>query len=438
MFNQVGRKEGLLMKKSFVTVLLFLIVCFTMAPLSYSEHTIFQLTDSPYFVQEYQMNNNNQVVWVRYDGSDNEIFLYDFKDVIQLTDNETDEFHPRINDNNQVVWGGKELTTDSEIFLYDGTNIIQLTDDDNWNGNPCINNKNQVVWFGGNWPESHIFLYDGTSVNQLTDDDAYNTNPKINNYNQVVWVRSEHPHYEIVFDDLDDGLPPFVIGQGYAGIGNLKINDNGQVVWDTHSETAPITYVARYYNGDETLELEYLGSVQNRWPDINNNNCVVWCGDGKTFLRCGGSTVQITDDCCYDGPRINNNNYVVGCAIYPSPIDPSLFFEELFLYDGSMPPTRLTDNNDFEYGLAINDWNYVMWLGSPSGDHGQLYRSPAPSIIGSIKLDNSVPINGVMVKLQQEGEKKQVVTIVEGGKWWFENYDFAKEFKIKMEGPPSP
>ena len=58
--------------------------------------------------------------------------------IVQLTDNSYSDVNPRINNNGQVVWWGY-YGTDNEIFLNDGTNTIQLTNNSYQENNFQIN-----------------------------------------------------------------------------------------------------------------------------------------------------------------------------------------------------------------------------------------------------------------------------------------------------------
>ena len=85
------------------------------------------------------------MVWYAYDGSDNEIFLYERASgtITQLTENNYSDTSPQINANGDVVWQGYN-GSDSEIFLSLG--IIELEIDIRPGGNPnTINLKSKGV-----------------------------------------------------------------------------------------------------------------------------------------------------------------------------------------------------------------------------------------------------------------------------------------------------
>lgn len=92
-----------------------------------------------------KIGNNGYVAWTGYDGSDNEIFLYDGLSTTQITDNTYDDLDPHINDNGLVVWEGPVGGADSEIFLYNGSSTTRLTDNPTNDDDPRVNNSGRVV-----------------------------------------------------------------------------------------------------------------------------------------------------------------------------------------------------------------------------------------------------------------------------------------------------
>lgn len=139
------------------------------------------------------MNNSGQVAWVRFDGKDDEICLYDGVSVNQLTYNSLNDDLTDINSSGQVVWEGDD-GSDTHVYFYNGDSIIQISDDSHESFRPRINDSGQVVWrevwreYGG-ITFSGIYLFNGTSVIQLSDNDvSYYSKPQINNSGHVVWV----------------------------------------------------------------------------------------------------------------------------------------------------------------------------------------------------------------------------------------------------------
>jgi hypothetical protein len=172
----------------------------------------------------------NRAVWDRFDGQDNELFLYDGNNVIQLTDDEVDQLAPEIS-NEAITWhtrsdlsdfilyydDGESVTQLSdrafvdarrdpgnslsggnvawrarylsgiEIFFFDGQQTLRLTDDGRTKFTPRVSGD-QAVWRGYDGFDYEIFLFDGESVIQLTNNSADDDKPQISDGN-VAWVR---------------------------------------------------------------------------------------------------------------------------------------------------------------------------------------------------------------------------------------------------------
>lgn len=79
---------------------------------------------------------NAKVVWVGYDGNDNEIYSWDGNSVTQITDNDYNDAHPQLSGKN-VVWMGSSADS-AEIYFWDGNTIKQITDNDYVDRDPQI------------------------------------------------------------------------------------------------------------------------------------------------------------------------------------------------------------------------------------------------------------------------------------------------------------
>ena len=102
--------------------------------------------------------------------------------ISQLTNNNYDDYNPRINDSGWVTWYGFD-GTDDEIFLYNGTNTTQITYDsfDVFSDQaPRINNSGWVTWYGSDGHDDEIFLYNGTDTTRITNNSYDDTQPQIN------------------------------------------------------------------------------------------------------------------------------------------------------------------------------------------------------------------------------------------------------------------
>ena len=193
----------------------------------------------------FRVLSNGQIVWVAYDGHDEEIFFFDGLEIIQLTNNDENDNTPSI-DNGQIVWLGNGY--ESDLFYYDGSNIHQITDSGYLQHGPEISNG--II----SWYAKDIFLYDGTRVKQITDNNLNNQGLK-NHEGDLVW---------------------------YSNPSKL------QIFMRKFSVTAQITN-NQYYNQDPVI----------------HSGMAAWIGVGHptsdAFLFDGTNVIQLSDDATGDG-----------------------------------------------------------------------------------------------------------------------------------------
>jgi len=79
-----------------------------------ADWTVTQLTNNSTADYAPQISGSN-VVWYAFDGSDDEIFLYDGSTTTQLTNNSTGDYDPQISGSN-VVWRSWD-GSDYEIYI---------------------------------------------------------------------------------------------------------------------------------------------------------------------------------------------------------------------------------------------------------------------------------------------------------------------------------
>ena len=80
----------------FLSVLFGLTCCLTSGVFG-GTYTITQITNNTYNDNSVQINDNGEMVWSGYDGTDHEIYMYDGASITQLTDNPYYDFSPQIN-----------------------------------------------------------------------------------------------------------------------------------------------------------------------------------------------------------------------------------------------------------------------------------------------------------------------------------------------------
>ena len=334
---------------------------------------ITQITDNSNDDKYPQINDNGQVVWMGYDGTDYQIFLYDGASTTQITDNSNDDKYPQINDNGQVVWMGYD-GTDYQILLYDGSTTKQITDNsyDDWY--PGINANGYVVWQGeGNLdPEDlstdvEIFLYDSTSksTTQITDNSFSDHSPQINDNGWVVWVRHDFPEEQIflakppTYTEIQittDDLPPETTSNS-----SPRINNNGDVAFIGLVGTWEV-----YLYDDDSKSITRItdNSSNDLWPQINDAGNIVWCGrndntaDDEIFYYNGTYIEQITDNSYEDHyhPQMNNKGHIVWRGQ-----EGGTDFE-IFFYDGNTI-TQITNNSyDDGWQPQINNNGHMVWM----------------------------------------------------------------------------
>src|SRR4030065_190536 len=125
----------------------------------YNGMNTIQISNNSYDDFSPQINNNGYVAWFGYDGHDYEIFLYNGMNTIQLTNNLYDDEYFHINDDGHVVfWNESDNSvfrvwiqydgSDFEIFLYDDTGTTQITNNSYDDLDPQVNNNGYIVWLG--------------------------------------------------------------------------------------------------------------------------------------------------------------------------------------------------------------------------------------------------------------------------------------------------
>lgn len=175
------------MKKSMFILFLSAVAVSASVAISNSQYTIIQLTDNSYDEYACHINDNGLVVWRGYDGSDDEIFLFDGTKITQITDNSYVDRGPQINNKGDVVWTGYD-GSDYEVFLFNGTSTSQITDNTYDEYCTRINDNGYVVWFAGaDWDDYEVFLFDGINITQITDNSYEDQYPQISNSGYVGW-----------------------------------------------------------------------------------------------------------------------------------------------------------------------------------------------------------------------------------------------------------
>jgi len=170
---------------------------YTLFKYTASTQTISQISPANAFWNSHQMNNRGDVVWMGYDGTDQEIYLYSAatQNVIPLTDNTFDDTNPQISDNGDVTWLEQHGTTASEAVLwrYDAASgISSVVDFPNATrqGYQTMNARGDIIWNAAFGNGQQILRYDATTrttTNITNDENAIASNQRIADNGDIVW-----------------------------------------------------------------------------------------------------------------------------------------------------------------------------------------------------------------------------------------------------------
>jgi len=319
-----------------------------------------------------QINKIGSITWYGSDGSDYEIFYYNFStaSVTQLTNNNTNDINPQLNGNGQIVWQGFD-GSDYEIFLGNGDgSIAQLTHNNYDDIDPQINDNGQVVWSGYDGSHYQIYLYNGNSTTNI----SYSSNSDyvdahINNSGQVAYRSSGNDLY------LYAGGNNTCLGC-YA-YGGIQINELGGIVYQCSDDVY-------YYNNNTSINISNTWlSGNDLYPQINQNGYVVWQGeeyvsndnthDLEIYLYNGSSKKAITNNNLGDyKPQINKNGLIVWYGYDGNDY-------EIYVYNKNINE-RLTFNTSDDYDPQINDLGMITFVGADgiylswSGNNGNTSR----------------------------------------------------------------
>ena len=432
------------MKKTFVPFVLSIALTLAFVSISHSGSVISNISNRPYRDESPHLNNNGEVVWSGYDGTDWEIFLYDGTKTVQLTDNAYDDLYPQISDNGyvvwvgHVVWEGKE-TDNSEIFLYNGADVIQLTNTPGRDYEPRINNKGHVVWWGADGSGSEIYLYDGTTTIQLTDTSYYNVSPEINDSDYVAWYGFVGGYQVYLYDGSSIiQLADYPYHIQYPN-NPPQINESGQVMWQGYDPQGQ-DYEIFLYDGTTTIQLTN-NFYHDSNPQLNNKGQVVWhMSEGEElgseiYFYDGINTIKLTGNTYSDfDPQINDSGHVVWCGLDDTGT-------HIFFYDGRSI-SQLTNNSfDSEESPQINNNDYLVWVQWANSDYEIILRSNPVKVIAPNGGEVLMP--GDTYTVQWWGSKKvrsfKLEHSADSGATWnlLANRYTDTSFKWEVPKPPT-
>jgi Tol biopolymer transport system component len=276
-----------------------------------------QITNNNYADVDPLINNKGQIVWHNVNYDDHEIFFYDptTSTTKQITDNNYDDMWPQINNNGQVVWFCSD-GNDFEIFLYDpaASSTTQLTNNSYDDKIAQINDKGQIAWSSYDGNDSEIYLYDipTSSTTQITNNDYNDAAPEINNKGQIVWrfqdLASFNSTYGIkLFDPATSSTKQIIgaVGDGH-NCQALQINNNGQVA----AVIQIVTQELYLYDiaTSSTRKIADVGPAPCA-PKINDQGQIVW-----ESLDVFEQEIYTYDPVTCSITRITNNDVFDYCA----------------------------------------------------------------------------------------------------------------------------
>ena len=102
---------------------------------AWSNGSLSQITDSD-FDHTLPQVSEGRIVWLAWDGNDNEVFTFKNGETIQLTDNDVDDTDVKVA-SDYVVWSS-QVDEDYEVFVWNGSTTTRLTNTNEWSRLPQV------------------------------------------------------------------------------------------------------------------------------------------------------------------------------------------------------------------------------------------------------------------------------------------------------------
>ncbi len=350
---------------------------------------------------------NGTVVWYGVDPTRRDFYAITAKQVdgsgaVAISPRSRHVDNLRINANGQAVWQQFD-GTNYQIYTgrLDGTDRNRITTGNANAWHPDISDSGQIVWEAWDGEDYEIYSanFDGTDVVQLTND-SYSGGkrpddcwPRINAHDRVVWMSFDGINWEILSANADGSDPVQVSANGYQNE-YPQINDENRVVWHAwHTALNTEVYSGNALTGQQIrLSNWYDGDW---WPQLNNAGAVVWMrhdGNDWEIMQStvdGGGVVAITNNTAHDQyPQVNAAGRVVWQGFDGQ--DWEIYAWE----DGAI--VQLSDNDYDDRWPQQNDSGVTAWH-ADSAHHGSYATSeifahtPAPPVAtGDLNCDGTV------------------------------------------------
>ena len=201
----------------------------------------------------------------------------------RVTSNDRDDWRPQVNSSGRIVFAGQSRRAAITTVLPDGSEVVDV-DVHRVAEMPKINENDQIVFqaFDGRDFEIYTATADGSVVHQITDNDVQDWHADINAAGRIVWEQFDGEDFEIVSCDFDGGNFTQITDNSHGGSGYPRedmwpvINDSNRVAWMGHDGNTWDIFSANA-DGSDLVQL-VNNSVNDEFPQINNNGLVVWHG----------------------------------------------------------------------------------------------------------------------------------------------------------------
>lgn len=218
---------------------------------------------------QFDINDNGEIVWRDgYDG-DNEIYHWDGQAISKITENSYDDRNPLISDNGNVTWVG--IDGDWDIYSWDGSIISQISTSTNNDQMGDINSKGEIAWYVYDGSDTEIFLWDGATTTQVTNDATDDDYPRLNDNGEVTWMGVD-TEWEIYFWDGED-ITQITDDDKHKEY--PKINNNGELAW--YTEMGGGAWEIFFWDGRDTIQVTDTGTTDYR-VNINDRSELIWNG----------------------------------------------------------------------------------------------------------------------------------------------------------------
>lgn len=205
----------------------------------YSNATTTTITALPQFSEVVSVNAGDDLIFRQFYGNQNIANLYLFDGVnttlLSSTGSRATTGSGVINDNGQVAYIGFD-GTDFETYLYDGISTIQISNSDNNVNFVGMNNNGKIVWSEKTSTNAHdIYLFDGVTTTLIAQTPCcVLPQPKINNNDVVLYVALDGSDLEAF---LYDGVANINFSDTRDHVFDADLNDSGSVVWRNSNQS---------------------------------------------------------------------------------------------------------------------------------------------------------------------------------------------------------